>query len=145
MVYKCNSSIYGAPSAGHEFEMLIHSVHTETCGCTQTQPEPSLYVRIVVDGNDEVVGYLIVAIYVDDVRFFGTEPEKEKYLREAKGKIKMTIEKPPIAEFVSIETYQDFETMTCELKMPTYWKKAASGYASLFKDGKMKVRTGQLV
>ena len=46
--------IYGAPSAGHEFEMLIHSVHTETCGCTQTQPEPSIYVRIVVDKDDEL-------------------------------------------------------------------------------------------
>jgi hypothetical protein len=121
--------------------MLMHSAHTKACGLTQTQPEPSLYVRVVVDRNDEVVGYLIVAIYVDDVRFFGTEPEKEKHLREAKGKIKMTIENPPIAEFVSIETYQDFETRTCELKMPTCWKKAASGCASLFKDGKMKVRT----
>jgi hypothetical protein len=28
-VYRCNSSIYGAPSAGHEFEMLMHSVHTK--------------------------------------------------------------------------------------------------------------------
>ena len=140
-VYKCNSSIYGAPSAGHNFEMLMHSVHTKACGLTQTQPEPSLYCRIVVNKEDEVEGYLIVAIYVDDVRLFGTEPEKEKYLREAQSKIKMTIEKPPIAEFVSIESHQDFETCTCELKMPTYWKKAASGYSSLFKEGKMKVRT----
>ena len=140
-VYKCNSSIYGAPSAGHEFEMLMHSVHTKACGLTQTQPEPSLYVRIVVDEDNVVEGYLIVAIYVDDVRFFGTTREREKYLREARGKIKLTIEKPPISEFVSIETYQDLKTQTCELKMPTYWRKAANGYASLFKDGKMKVRT----
>ena len=109
-VYKCNSSIYGAPSAGHEFEMLMHSVHTKACGLTQTQPEPSLYVRIVVDENDVVEGYLIAAIYVGDVRFFGTTREREKYFGEAQGKIKLTIEKPPIAEFVSIETYQDFET-----------------------------------
>ena len=62
-------------------------------------------------------------------------------MREARGKIKLTIEKPPISEFVSIETYQDLKTQTCELKMPTYWRKAANGYASLFKDRKMKVRT----
>jgi hypothetical protein len=37
--HKCNSSIYGAPSAGHEFEMLMHSVHAKACGLTQTQPE----------------------------------------------------------------------------------------------------------
>jgi hypothetical protein len=41
-VYKCNSSIYGAPSAGREFEMLVHSVHADTRGCTQTRrPNPN--------------------------------------------------------------------------------------------------------
>jgi hypothetical protein len=94
----------------------------------------------VVDEHDVVEGYLIVAMCVDDVRFFGTTREREKYLREAQGKIKFTIEKTPIAEFVSIETYQDFETHTCELKMPTHWRKAAQGCSSLFKDGIMKVR-----
>ena len=134
-VYKCNSSIYGAPSAGHEFEMLMHSVHTKVCGLSQTQPEPSLYCRIVVDNEGTVTGYLIVAIFVDDVRFFGTVPEKDKYMSEVMGKMKITIEKPPIAEFVSIEIHQDLKTRTCELKMPAYWKKAAVGYGHLFKFG----------
>jgi hypothetical protein len=134
-VYRCNSSIYGAPSAGHEFEMLMHSVHTKSCGLTQTQPEPSLYCRIVVDDEDVVVGYLIVAIFVDDVRFFGTKPEREKYMREVNGKMTVTIEKPPVTEFVSIEIHQDLETRTCEMKMPAYWKKAAGGYGHLFKNG----------
>ena len=87
-VYKCNSSIYGAPSAGHNFEMLMHSVHTKACGLTQTQPEPSLYVRIVVDENDVVVGYLIVAIYVDDVRFFGTDLRRKSICVRRKEKLK---------------------------------------------------------
>ena len=134
-VYRCNSSIYGAPSAGHEFEMLMHSVHTKTCGLSQTQPEPSLYCRIVVNENGDVVGYLIVAIFVDDVRFFGTKPEKDKYMEEVMGKMKVTIEKPPVTEFVSIEIHQDMETRTCELKMPVYWRKAAAGYGHLFKFG----------
>ena len=82
--------MFGAPSARNNFEMLMHSVHAKAYGLTQTQPEPPLYARVV-------------ATRVDDVRFFGTEPEKEKYLREAKGKKKMTIEKPPIAEFVLLK------------------------------------------
>ena len=134
-VYKCNSSIYGAPSAGHEFELLIHSVHTETCGCTQTQPEPSIYVKIVVDKNDCVVGYLIAAAFVDDLRFFGTEPERVKYMADVKSRLKVTFEEPPVTEFVSIETYQCMKTNTCELKMPRYFKKAAVAFASFFPKG----------
>jgi hypothetical protein len=132
---RCNSSIYGAPSAGHTFEMLIHGVHTKTCGCTQTQPEPSMFVRIVVDGDDKVVGYLVAAAFVDDLRFFGTQPEMEKYMKDVSGEIKVTFEKPPVAEFVAIETHQCLNTDTTELKMPRYWAKAAKGFASLFPKG----------
>ena len=127
-VYKCNSSIYGAPSAGHEFEMLIHSVHTDTCGCTQTQPEPSIYVRIVVDKNDRVVGYLIAAAFVDDLRFFGTIPERDKYMKDVRSRLKVTFEEPPVTEFVSIETYQCLETNTCELKMPPLFQESSSSF-----------------
>ena len=62
--------------------MLIHSVHTKVCGCTQTEVEPSIYVRIVVDGNDRVTGYLVAAAFVDDLRFFGTGPEIKKYMED---------------------------------------------------------------
>jgi hypothetical protein len=115
--------------------MLIHSVHTKTCGCTQTQPEPSIYVRIVVDKDDNVKGYLIAAAFVDDLRFFGTEPERTKYMSDVASQVKVTFEKPPVAEFVAIETYQCLKTKTAELKMPRYWSKAAGGYASLFPSG----------
>ena len=137
---KCNSSIYGAPSAGHTFEMLIHSVHIETCGCTQTQPEPSIFVRIVVSEDDIVVGYLVAAAFVDDLRFFGTIPEREKYMEQVSGKIKVTFDKPPVSEFVAIETYQCLETDTTELKMPRYWAKAAVGFKTLFENG-LKARS----
>ena len=49
--------------------------------------------------------------------------------------MKVTIEKPPVTEFVSIEIHQDMSTRTCEMKMPAYWKKAAVGYQHLFKNG----------
>jgi hypothetical protein len=138
-VLKCNSSIYGGPGAGREFEMLIHAVHTKTCGCTQTQPEPSIFVRIVTDKDDNVVGYLIAAAFTDDLRFFGTDKERMKYMEDVKSKLKVKFEKPPIAEFVAIETHQDFEHNTCELRMPKYWKKAAAGFAHLYTNG-MKER-----
>jgi hypothetical protein len=138
-VYRCNSSIYGGPGCGHEFEMLIHSVHTKTCGCLQTQPEPSIFVRIVVDKDEKVTGYLIAAAFVDDLRFFGTEPERKKYMQDVSGRLKVTFEEPPVLEFVAIETHQDMKHMTSELKMPKYWRKAASGYAFLFPSG-MKER-----
>ena len=48
-------------------------------------------MRIVVDKDDAVEGCLIVATCLDDVRFFGTTREREKCLREAEGKIKLTI------------------------------------------------------
>ena len=134
-VYKLNSSIYGNAGAGHEFEMLIQAVHTQTCGCTQTEPEPSIYVRIVVDDEDKVTGYLIAAAYTDDIRFFGTEPERQKYMEDVASRLKVTFTKPPVTEFVSIETYQCLETNTFELKMPRYFEKAQQGFQSFFPDG----------
>ncbi len=44
--YRLNSSIYGAPSANHEFEMLFQDAHVNKCGLTLSEVEPSLYVKI---------------------------------------------------------------------------------------------------
>jgi hypothetical protein len=96
-------------------------------------------VRIVVDEEERVTGYLIAAAFVDDLRFFGTEPERKKYMADVSGRLKVTFEEPPVAEFVAIETHQDMVHMTSELKMPKYWLKAASGYSFLFSNG-MKER-----
>jgi hypothetical protein len=89
----------------------------------------------VVDKDDVVVGYLIAAAFVDDLRFFGTEPERLKYMKDVESKIKVTFEKPPVSEFVAIETHQSVAMKTSELKMPKYWAKALSGYSSLFQNG----------
>ena len=86
-VLKLNSAIYGGASAGHDFEMLMHSTHIDARGLTQTQPEPSMYVRIVVDKDDKAAGYLVAIAWTDDVRFFGADAELEKYLQDVKKKL----------------------------------------------------------
>lgn len=134
-VLKMNRSVYGSPGAGHEFEMLVHSVQTKTAGMTQTQPEPSMYVKIRVDEKDDVIGYVVCACWTDDVRCFGTDEDVKVYLKAVQSRLKITIEKPPTLEFVSIETHQDHERMITELKMPKYWEKAAVAFASHFPNG----------
>ena len=51
---RLNKCVYGNPSAGHEFEMLIRSAHLKGAGMTQTQVEPSIYLKILVDDEDVV-------------------------------------------------------------------------------------------
>ncbi len=40
--YRLNSSIYGAPSANHEWEMLFQHAHVNECSLTLSEVEPSL-------------------------------------------------------------------------------------------------------
>jgi hypothetical protein len=77
--YKLNSSIYGAPSANHEFEMLFQNVHVNKCGLTLSEIKPSLYVRIKVDAEDNVSGWLLMTIWTDDVRYIGTDDCIKEY------------------------------------------------------------------
>ena len=53
--YKLNSSIYGAPSANHEWDMLFQNAHVNKCELTLSEVEPSLYTKMGVDENDKVV------------------------------------------------------------------------------------------
>ena len=138
-VYKCNSSIYGNLSAGAEFEKLMHHAHIQVAGMTQTQPEPSMFVKIKVDDNDVVVGYLIVIAFVDDVRMFGTEPELQDYKAKIASCMKVKFDELPVPEFVGIQTYQNLEKGICELKMPNYWNKARTFFKQ-FRDGDFKKR-----
>ena len=72
-----------------EFEKLMNSVHINTAGMTQTQPEPSMYIKLKVNAEDKVVGYLVVIAFVDDVRYFGTAPEVEDYKRHVISRLKV--------------------------------------------------------
>ena len=79
LCYKLNSSIYGAPSANHEWEMLFQHAHVNKCGMTLSEVEPSLYIKMEVDDEDQVVDWIIANIWMDDVRYFGTDKMLRKY------------------------------------------------------------------
>ncbi len=74
---------------------------------TQTAPEPSMFVKINTDDEDNITGFVIAISFVDDVRFFGTENEINEYKRLVSSKLKVKFDEPPIVDFVSIETHQD--------------------------------------
>ena len=89
-VLRLISCISGSPEAGLAFEMLMHSMHTETRGLTQTQPEFSMFVRIIVDDKDRVIGYVISIAWTGDVTFFGADREVEQYKKGVQTSMKVT-------------------------------------------------------
>jgi hypothetical protein len=123
-----------------EFEKLMNSVHITTAKMKQTQPEPSMYVKVKVDINEMVIGYLVVIAFVDDVRYFGTDPEVTEYKEAVQSRLKVKFEKPPVEDFVSIETYQNLDEGTFELKMPKYFEKAMKFFQE-FRTSGFKTRT----
>ena len=83
--YRLNSSIYGAPSANHEWEMLFQHAHVNGCGLTLSEVEPSLYVKIEVDEKDNVTGWMIANVWTDDVRYFGTDQSLKSVKRSCRS------------------------------------------------------------
>ena len=59
---RLKKSVYGNPGAGHSFEMLLQGTHIKKCGMTQSEVEPSIYMRIQVDSDDKVVEYLVAYV-----------------------------------------------------------------------------------
>ncbi len=72
----------------------------------------------------------MVIAFIDDVRYFGTDPEVALYKEAVLSRLKVKFEKPPMLDFVSIETYQSLEEGTFELKMPKYFDKAKKFFRS---------------
>jgi hypothetical protein len=132
--YQLNSSIYGAPSANHEFEMLFQNVHINKCGLTLSEVEPSLYVKIQVDEKDEVTGWLLMTIWTDDVRYIGTDNCIKEYEQEVQKHVKVKFLDVP-GEFVGTEFHQNLELGICELKSPKYWESALERLAKYFPNG----------
>jgi len=143
--YKLNQCIYGSPSANHEFEMLFQAAHlggskgkdgkqTKGCGLTLSEVEPSVYVKILVDGNDIVVDWLIVLIWTDDARYFGTDRCREEYENQITKEIKVKL-LGECEEFVGTEFHQDLNRGLCELKAPKYWELAAEKFKDQFPNG----------
>ena len=98
--YRLNSSIYGAPSANHEWEMLFQHAHVNGCGLTLSEIEPSLYVKVEVDEDDKVKGWMIANVWTDDVRYFGTDHVIRKYEVDLQKHVKVKLLGVP-GEFVS--------------------------------------------
>jgi hypothetical protein len=132
--YRLNSSIYGAPSANHEWEMLFQHAHVNGCGLTLSEIEPSLYVKIEVDEKDEVSGWMIASVWTDDVRYFGTDAVIREYEKNLQKHVKVKLLGVP-SEFVGTEFKQDLERGLCELKSPKYWEAALLKMGKYFKNG----------
>jgi hypothetical protein len=132
--YRLNSSIYGAPSANHEWEMLFQHAHVNGCGLTLSEVEPSLYVKIEVNEQDEVSGWMIANIWTDDVRYFGTDEVIRRYEVELQKHVKVKLLGVP-GEFVGTDFHQDLNLGLCELKSPKYWESALLKVGKYFKDG----------
>jgi hypothetical protein len=132
--YQLNSSIYGAPSANHEWDMLFQGAHVGKCGLTLSEVEPSLYVKMTTDDRDEVVEWMIATIWTDDVRYFGTNKMLDEYEKEIQKHIKVKFLGVP-GEFVGVEIKQDLERGLLEMKSPKYWETAAEKFSSHFPKG----------
>jgi hypothetical protein len=132
--YQLNSSIYGAPSANHEWDMLFQSAHVGKCGLTLSEIEPSLYVKMSTNEKDEVVEWMIAVIWTDDVRYFGTTNMIKDYEDEIQKHIKVKFLGVP-GEFVGVEIKQDLTRGLCELKSPKYWESAFEKFSSYFPNG----------
>jgi hypothetical protein len=132
--YRLNSSIYGAPSANHEWEMLFQHAHVNGCGLTLSEVEPSLYVKIEVNEQDEVSGWMIANIWTDDVRYFGTDSVIRQYEDNVQKHVKVKLLGVP-GEFVGTDFHQDLKLGLCELKSPKYWESALLKVGKYFKDG----------
>ena len=132
--YRLNSSIYGAPSANHEWDMLFQHAHINGCGLTLSEIEPSLYVRIETNDEDEVIEWIIVNIWTDDVRYFGTDNMLKQYEENLQKHVKVKFLGVP-KEFVGTEILQDLDRGLCELKAPKYWEGAALKFQKYFENG----------
>ena len=132
--YRLNSSIYGAPSANHEWEMLFQHSHVNGCGLTLSEVEPSLYVKIEVNESDEVTGWMIANVWTDDVRYFGTDEVIRKYETDIQKHVKVKLLGVP-GEFVGTDFIQDLGRGLCELKSPKYWEAALLKIGKYFEGG----------
>ena len=104
--------------------MLFQSAHINGCGLTISDVEPSLYVRIEVDENDDVKEWMIANIWTDDVRYFGTDDMLQRYEENIQKSVNVKLLGVP-GEFVGTEFLQDLELGLCELKAPKYWEGAS--------------------
>jgi hypothetical protein len=132
--WKLNSAVYGVPDAGQAFAMLMQAIHVKKCGMTQTDIDPSIYMRVYEDAEGKVEDYIICITWTDDVRYFGTDRAVKEYEEAVALHLKVTIEGDS-DEFVSLEIKQDLEAGTLELTQKDYWVKAVERFSEYLPKG----------
>ena len=135
---KIERSVYGNPGAGNSFEMLVRGSHLKGAKMTQSDVEPSIYMRIQVDANDVVTDYVVAHTHVDDCSYFGTDRLRKEYEDQIAQHLKVKFG-GEAKRFVGTETVQDLERGLFELKLPEYWTRAAKVFEKHFPNG-CKVR-----
>ena len=160
-------SVYGIPSSGHSFSMLMRGTHTDKCGLHQTETDPSIYIKMVcVEGEQDkgsndgrpadarevecigengstkvhcadgtVIEFLVVIVWTDDVRYFGTDDLRMQYEADIKKNLRVDFEGPS-ETFVSCDFKQDFVAKTLEVTQAGYWEKCVEKNKDLWPDGK---------
>jgi hypothetical protein len=166
-------SVYGIPSSGNSFAMLMRSTHVEKCGVHQTESDPSIYIKIVCEEKEDkgetsdsvldpadkrsvecigengttkvhcvdgtVVEFLVIIVWTDDVRYFGTDELRLQYEKDIKANLRVDFE-GKTNSFVSCDYKQNFEAKTLEVTQSKYWEKCVEKYKHLWPDGVPKHR-----
>lgn len=138
-VLSLDSAVYGLPDGGQSFAMLMQALHIKTCGMTQCEVDPSIYVKVKEDNNGRVMSYMIAITWTDDVRYFGSPDLIKEYEELVSSNMKCTME-GVATEFVSIEMKHDIEKGTMELLQTEYWEKAVKRFEEFLPDSGPKHR-----
>jgi hypothetical protein len=95
VVLELKSSTYGIPDAGQAFAMFMQGLHIKKCGLTQCEVDPAIYrieEEMASDKEKKVKNFLIAIIWVDDVRYFGTDQFVKEYEGTVSANCKCTME-----------------------------------------------------
>ena len=93
--------------------------------------------------DDTVVEFLVIIVWTDDVRYFGTKGLRSKHEDDIKNNLRVEFEGPS-KSFVSCDFKQDFEAKTLEITQTPYWEKCVEKNLNLWIDGKPKHRATPL-
>jgi hypothetical protein len=90
-----------------------------------------------------VVEFLIIIVWTDDVRYFGTDGLRLQYEADIKSNLRVEFEGPS-KSFVSCDFHQNFDEQTLEVTQAQYWVKCVEKNIGLWGSGKPKHRATPL-